>query len=67
MAGITICFVRMRRSGGMDDDGEAVPPKNKVQAPIGKSKCEKKIICLYPPPPLKCNRPIFGVLPLHKK
>lgn len=49
MAGITICFVRMRRSGGMDDDGEAVPPKNKVQAPIGKSKCEEKIICLYPP------------------
>lgn len=40
----------MRRNGGMDDDGGAMPPKNEVQAPIGKSKCEEKIICLHSPP-----------------
>lgn len=66
----------MRRNGGMDDDGGAMPPKNEVQAPIGKSKCEEKIICLHSPPaPMdqvygckgKCNRHIFGALPMHKK
>lgn len=39
----------MRWNGGIDDDEGAMLPKNEVQAPIGKSKCEEKIICLHFP------------------
>lgn len=65
----------MRRKGGMDDDGGAMPPKNEVQLQLV-SKCEKRsFVSISPPVPMdqvhgckdKCNRHMFGALPMHNK